>query len=296
MKSIAFRLFLITVLSGFAFSLFAAPKNKKYALVVKPGIKVVEVSEPKVGYSSSLPIPQTAKTNLNKWMMILVDFTSELKEIGDNEKALKEIHEQRNATLLKEGSKRQHWLDNVDVTVKCMFETMSGDIKQHIMFTNTTKLYSLRLNNSKHLVLFFLPPHIIDRYYIPHPTDEQMKRKSKEKVKDKDKDEPFRWNRLLPKNLPVEVVISADGVEYAREYLNVKLNEKESKRVDEVAKLDKKRPKDDIYFEAYKKKFSGLASGVPGNYNFLEGALLSKRESPWANYKFEQFDLEKPAR
>ena len=290
MKSIALKLFLTVVLSVFAFSSFAASENKRYAVVVKPEIKLSEVSEPKVNFSSALPIPQTSKSYFNAWTMILVDFTVNLKEVTNNEKVLKAVREQRNVTLLKSGDKPD-WLDNVDVSVKSIFETMSGDTKQHVMLSNTTKLYSLRLNGSRHLVLFFLPPHIVDRYYIPHPSEDA---KPKRENKDKDK-EVFRYRKLYPRNLMVEVVISAGGVEFAREYLNVKFSKDESKLLDEELKRAKgKNQTNKIYLAWCKKKFSTLENNV--NYNYLEGALLSKGQSPWAYYNYDQFDLEKNAR
>lgn len=291
MKSVALKLFMVTVLSGIAFSLFAAPedKDKRYAMVVKPVVKLSEVSEPKVSYSSALSIPQISKTHFNKWMMILVDFTVGLKEVKDNEKAILAIKKQRNATLLKKGLKPD-WLDNVEVTVRGMFETMTGETKQHVIFTNATKLWALRLNDSRHLVLFFLPPHIADRYYVPHPLRDDAKQKRDNKGKEDHK--PFRYNKLLPKHLTLEVVINADGSELAREYLNVKFSDDESKQLSDELKRAKEKDRAAIIFAWQKKKFSTLVNSIPGNYN-LEGALLSREQSPWAYYKYDQFDLEK---
>lgn len=276
MKSVALKLFMVTVLSVFAFSLFAAPKDKPQLIVLRPAVKVQDVSEPKASFSSSLPIPQTGKTNYNKWMMVLVDFTVGLRELNKQSRKLFP-----NAPVLKAGSSRD-WLDNVDVSVKGMFETMNGYSEQHVLFSGVTKLYSLRLNHSRHLVLFFLPPHIIDRYYIPHPVKSSN---AKPKSDGKEKEKVFRYHKLNQRDMMIEVVISADGVELARKYLNVKLEKEEEK-------MASGKNREELLAVLYQKKFSMLGSKVPGNYN-LDGALLSKGQSPWAYYKYDQFDLEK---
>lgn len=276
MKSIALKLFLITVLSGFVFSLFAAPKDKPQLIVLKSAVKVQDVSEPKTSFSSSLPIPQTSKSGLNKWTMVLVDFTVGLRELNKQSRKLFP-----NAPVLKAGSSRD-WLDNVDISVKGMFETMDGDSEQYVLFTGITKLYSLRLDHSRHLVLFFLPSHIVDRYYIPHPIKSSN---AKPKSDAKEKEKVFKYHKLNLRDVMLEVVISADGVELARKYINVKLDKEE-------AKMATGKNREELLAKLYQKKFSMLGSKVSGNYN-LDGALLSKGQSPWAYYKYDQFDLEK---
>lgn len=278
MKSVALKLFMVTVLSGIALSLFAAPKDKLQLIVLKSAVKVQDVSEPKTSFASSLPIPQTGKSDFNKWTMVLVDFTVGLRELNRQNRNLFP-----NAPVLKAGSSRD-WLDNVDISVKGMFETMDGDSEQYVLFTGITKLYSLRLDHSRHLVLFFLPPHIVDRYYIPHPV-KGSNAKPKSDGKEKEKEKVFRYHKLNLRDVMLEVVISADGVELARKYINVKLDKAE-------AKMATGKNREELLAKLYQKKFSMLGSKVSGNYN-LDGALLTKGQSPWAYYKYDQFDLEK---
>ena len=273
MKRIALKMFMITVLSGIAFSLFAAPAAKQAIEVKITSVKLADVSEPKASFTSSLPIPQINKTNHNKWMMVLVEFTAGLEK-SDAKKTRSEVKINSLET--------RNWLDNVEIAVKAICETVDAkEQKTHVLFSGMTKLWSLRLDGSRHLVAFFLPPHMLDRYYVPHSAAD-----SNLKVKNAVKN--FKYHKLNARDLMVEVVINADGGELAREYLNVKFDKKSGQKVVKFKDKDQRK-------EAEKKEFSQRVSKVPGMYN-LDGAILSKGQSPWAYYKYDQFDLEKSTR
>ena len=170
----------------------------------------------------------------------------------------------------------RYWLDDVVVTVRAVCESAAESaVNRHVLFTGTCKLWSVALDNKKHTVWFFVPPHLLDRYYVPKSVFSAAAQNRNNNFRNSDtiKNKASLSNHKLNKDkLFLEVVISCGNGSkvLAREYLNIKGGKKAEQQ----------------------KEFDKLVGAVPNKYNF-EGAVLSKGQSPWAYYKFDQFDLEK---
>ena len=261
MKNLVCKLFLIPVLSISAFTVFAAPASR-VAVIDRVNVKIEPVHSANVDYSGSIPTSPGSRKYVNSWNMISVDFFAGHKN-ADNQK---KSGEQIDVT-----DSRNH-LDNMVITVRAVCESASEkNVNRNVLFSGSCKLWTLNLDGKKHTVLFFLPPMLLDRYYVPKSTygTANIRRQS---VRGKNVKSDVAAVKLNKGKLALEVVISADNGtrELAREYLNVK----GSKTVEK------------------QREFNKLIGKVPNNYNF-EGAVLSKGQSPWAYFKFDQFDLEK---
>ena len=265
MKKIASKLFLTLVLSVFAYDLSSAPAMKM-AVIDRVGLKIEQINGPAVDYTSSLPVSATSRKHTNTWNLISVDFNAGHKELSKSGKVRGEM---------VNIAENRYWLDDVVVTVKAVCESAAETaVDRHVLFTGTCKLWNVALDNRKHTVWFFLPPHLLDRYYVPKSIFSSAAQNRNNNFRGGNiRNKAALANHKLSKgNLILEVVISCAGgtKELAREYLNIK-----------GGKIAEKQ-----------KEFNKLIRKVPNKYNF-EGAVLSKGQSPWAYYKFDQFDLEK---
>ena len=261
MKNLVCKLFLIPVLSISAFTVSAAPASR-VAVIDRVNVKVEPVHSANVDYSGSIPVSPGSRKYVNSWNMISVDFYAGHQELDKKLKAVEPV----------DVTESRNHLDNLVVTVRAVCESASEkNLNRNVLFTGSCKLWTLHLDNKKHTVLFFLPPMLLDRYYVPKSTYGAVNIR-RQSVRGKNVKSDVAAVKLNKGKLALEIVISADNGtrELAREYLNVKGSKK----------ADRQR------------EFNKLIGKVPNNYNF-EGAVLSKGQSPWAYFKFDQFDLEK---
>ena len=265
MKRVVFKLFLTVVLSTFAYNLYSAPATKA-AVFDRVSLKIDTVGSPDVDYTSSLPVSASGRKHTNSWNLISVDFYPVAKEPGKSAKLA--------GSVPVNITDSRYWLDDVVITVRAVCESASeASPDRHVLFTGSCKLLTVPLDNRKHTVWFFLPPHLLDRYYVP-----KSNYSTSVNSRDGNYRGPIRGKvsmsnfKINKSKLLLEVVISCDGGtrELAREYLNVRGGKK----------------------DAQLKEFNKLVGKVPNKYNF-EGAVLSKGQSPWAYFKVDQFDLEK---
>ena len=265
MKKFASKVVLTLAVSMLTYNLFSAPAMKM-AVIDRVGLKIEQINGPAVDYTSSLPVSANSRKHLNTWNLISVDFNAGHKDLSKSGKGEGEI---------VNIAENRYWLDDVVITVKAVCESASeAAVDRHVLFTGTCKLWNVALDNKKHTVWFFLPPHLLDRYYVPKSVFSAAAQNRNNNFRGGNvKNKASLANHKLSKgNLLLEVVISCAGGTkvLAREYLNVKGGKRAEKQ----------------------KEFDKLIGKVPNKYNF-EGALLSKGQSPWAYYKFDQFDLEK---
>ena len=261
MKSVICKLLSVVVLSICVLNLLSA-SEPHVAVVDRVKVKIDTVSSPNVNYSGTIPTSPVSRKYVNSWYMITVDFYG-------SHRAPKNVDMKKQIGKLLNVAESRYFLDDVEVSVKAICESASAkDPEQHVLFSGVCRLFPILLDNRKHSVLFFLPPQLLDRYYVPKSDFDSTAKKRKISQDNA----TFTYHKLSKNKLVLEVVISCAGgsKELAREYINVK----------GVKQAEKQ------------KNFNLLIGKVPSKYN-LEGAVLSKGQSPWAYFRFDQFDMEK---
>ena len=245
-----------------ALNLFSAGVNA--VAMDKVSVSAEFVNAPSISYSGSFQFSPMKTSLTNRWVMVVVEFTpvyvdgSEKKSQDGSKARVKNKQFERIA---------RRWLDDLNVRVRVLCETVgANDQPQYALFAGSAKLWSVRVDKNKHYALFFVPAHLIDRYYYPHRLlkDNGANRKNTNVLPD------TVFKLTNPNVLKLEAVLSVNNNNIAKAY----------------AGLKKKKG-----VEA-ENEFNSYVSRVPGNCN-IEGAVLSKGQSPWAFYKIDQFELEK---
>lgn len=257
--------FVLGLLIGmWVFSLSAAPANRTIENI---SVKTVMQSTfPDVRYSGSLPISQGRKRFDNSWMMIVVEFTPRYKDIKGNAKVAAAMKGDEYAY-----SARQKYLDNVEVKVRGLCETVGPQgLPVYALLNGSCKLWYIKMDNTRHSLVFFVPPWILDRYYYPHSRMKGSKN-IRNRARNAVKAMGDSANRITKNDLFIEVVFLADNTPVAFGYANVTNTKKEPGKV----------------------SFARLLKKVPAGYS-LDNAILSKGQSPWAHYDINIFDPEKP--
>lgn len=247
------------------FSLFANTAISKR--IENVSVKVVPVTTiPDVRNSSHLSVSMQRNRIVNHWMAIVVEYTP---KFDNKAKTGRSKSKSRNAAAEDDTiALYQHYLDNVEVKVRAICETVGPQGRpQYALFNGSSKLWYIKLDGQRHVLTFFLPPWMIDRYYFAHNRVKlnQMARSRKSTSLD-------AGQRINKSDLKVEVSFNVNNSTVAVAYANVSGNKKTPARVN----------------------FGKMLEKVAASYNF-EGAILSRGQSPWANSDINLFDPEKPA-
>ena len=223
----------------------------------KVSVRVVQVDSPDVRYGRQLPFTPGKIASENRWVMVMVEYTPSYGEVirGRTRSAAYNRHE-------------QHYLDNVELKVRVVFESLNSQgQQQNVLFSGITRFWTMKLDDTRHVAVMFVPGRLIDRYYIQVPRAQKSRNRRNPGVKS------VPMNRKLREDdLKVEAVFSIGGRELARSYCN--MGGGNPRRIQE--------------------KFNQLIGAVPGHCVF-DGAVLSKGQSPWAWYNVNNFDLERVA-
>ncbi len=132
---------------------------KPPSVIRKMSVDAVMTAAPDINYRSHNAFA-TKNLSASKWVMIKVDFTP------DTYKNFVPSYKRRKAgpAIVFPG-----WLDDVKIDVQVVFETGINSNGKPVcgIFTGSTVLWSVRRDGKSHLVLFFIPARLIDRYCVP---------------------------------------------------------------------------------------------------------------------------------
>ena len=245
--------------SAVLFTLFALEAaGVGNAVFERVHIKVSLIEPAEVRYNASLPLNMGRRQPENRWVMIAVEYTPKAKNVTYGKRRDKSDAFQRH---------QQSWLDHVDLRLRVIFDSIGSDGKQEkVMLDGITSFWTVKLDDTKHVAVMFIPAYLIDRHYVQIPRSSKTQRGRKANVSG------FVARKIKESDLVVEAVFTADGEELASAYCNAG-----------VSNLVKA-----------KNNFERMVGQVPGHLYF-KGAVLSKGKSPWAFYNINHFDPEKTA-
>ena len=222
----------------------------------KLSINAAFVNAPEVKYNTTLPITLPRRTPANRWLMVAIDYHPQFAEKRSNSK--------RNVRLSAFEQNNLQYLDNVQLNVRIVLCGENPKItKNYIMLTGSTVFKTIKLDGKSHTALFFIPPQLIDRYYVPsvRPAKTRNNRMPVIGVA-KAKESDFK----------IEAVFSVNNRELGRCYKNLEAG-------------DLKR----LRYE-----FQKLAETVTEERIMAE-TIIPKSKSPWVWYNVNHFDLESTA-
>ena len=219
-------------------------------------------TSPDLRYAGSLSLPPSKARFTNHWMAITVEFTPRYHAPKGKTKVSAAMGDDDLYT-------QQRYLDNVEVKVRALCETIGPQGRpQYALFSGSSKLWYIKLDGTKHYLVFFIPPWVLDRYYYPHS---RLKASKNNRSRAAVKGMTDVVSKMNKSNLIIEAAFVVNNSTLAAGYANITDTKKNPGR----------------------NNFNKLLEKVSAGYSF-ENAVLSKAQSPWAYMDINLFDPEKP--
>lgn len=110
-------------------------------MFTKVKISLSSINPPNFRNTSSNGTPSTSASWRNKWLVITVDYTPVAPK-----------------------SMRNAWINDVDMTVRAVFNGQSDEKSRAFYFSGVSRFWTVPLNGRKHIATMMIPPQLLDRY------------------------------------------------------------------------------------------------------------------------------------